>query len=693
MHKRTENKLKIDILETRSGISEFYTKIFMPIFDQFVISFFRKKVSMRVLSLLIVSLFVMDCTYSQISGLTDSRDSTSFDNRKSFSVNYRMVPVLAKYENRYNILSNINLNLHSVEVSYALQNSLTSANYNDSSILKGYGFLMNNWTTVDLSNPGIPVDAKEIYYGAWRNNIVKSSSESEIQQSMINGTRQLIDLGYSDLGRDFLPFITTLMEESHLINYNHARLYPGKASRGIVPSVDILNALATQDNRVQAGVCRDIHETGRELLKTMCETWYDHFYPEKKIDFNDFIFLQSWTTNKSQHITISLINPLNTGEVYELDWGRVIERKNITGYNSGRLYGNNYRIWKYDSEKQRTIPVDFKRTQFGKILDEDILTPEEYRQFNGIFDEEFYSDIRYNKNLGRSGNLKFSLGTYHPYQKYFLSSWYLNTSKKKITGFLYHSNKFALQAALHEDTRKKNFLYPQIDWKTAASLMVIPRYISNFETPQYSIGNFTIQTFLKQQVDIFGIFNCFYLSDSINKPVRNSTSVSGDGNLSFSNGFVVGYKTENRSFYSSAGVQARSCLLVNDIRLFSSNFAVLISNLKIITPAIDVMGNIMFVFKKNSNLSFDGLVEFTNMDAVLFSGSMTGKIGISEILNLGITVGVNDQVKGIEYFWYPAQRKWVDVMLNFSDDSFSVGLLKMPLSGATLNISFRRYLK
>jgi hypothetical protein len=357
------------------------------------------------------------------------------------------------------------------------------------------------------------------------------------------------------------------------------------------------------------------------------------------------------------------------------------------------LYGNNYRIWQYNNEKQRSEPIDFKRTQFGKILDEDILTREEYRQFNGIYDEEFYSDIRYYKNMGKSGKMSFSLGTYHPCMKYFLSSWYLNTGKKKIAGFLDHSNTIALQAALHEDTRKKIFLYPQTDWKTAVSLMSIPRYISRFETPEYSFGNFTFEAYLKQQFDVFLILNSFIIGDSIKKTSRNSISVSGDGNLTFSNGFNIEYNTENRSFYSSAGVQARSCMLANDIRLFSPNPAVLIPNLKIITPAIDVMGNIMFTFKRNCNLSFDALFEFTNMDAVLFSGSVTGKIGISERADLGISFGTNDQLKGIEYFWYPAQRKWMDIRLNYSDSSFSVSLLKMPMSVTTFNISFRRDLK
>jgi hypothetical protein len=195
---------------------------------------------------------------------------------------------------------------------------------------------------------------------------------------------------------------------------------------------------------------------------------------------------------------------------------------------------------------------------------------------------------------------------------------------------------------------------------------------------------------MNQQVDAFLIANSFITSDTLDKTKHNSISASGDGNLSFSNGLNVNYTSANRFLYSSAGVQARSCLLANDIRLFSPDPAVFISNLKIITPAIDVFGNIRLAFQNNSSLSFDALFEFTNMDAVLFSGSVSGKIGISEKMNLGVSFGTNDQLQGIEYFWYPVQRKWVDLSIFYSVNSLSVGLLRMPVGGTTFNISFKR---
>jgi hypothetical protein len=278
-------------------------------------------------------------------------------------------------------------------------------------------------------------------------------------------------------------------------------------------------------------------------------------------------------------------------------------------------------------------------------------------------------------------------------QKYFLSSWHLKTDSKKITDFLFHSNTYALQAALLEDTRKKNFLYPQNDWNSAVSIMTIPRYISSFETPHYKLGNFSVETYLKQQIDLFFILNSFDFYENTKNRQDNGFSISGDGNITFSNGFKINYKPGNGKFHTSSGVQARSCLLANDIRNFAPNPSLLLPNLKIITPAIDVLGDFGFSVNRNSTFSLNALFEFTNMDAVLFSGSMTGNIEISEKMYLGISFGANDQLKGMKYFWYPSDRKWVDISLNYLDNSFGAGLLKMPVSGTTFNLSFRRYLK
>ena len=275
---------------------------------------------MRCFFFWIASLFIMNCSYSQISNSTTTSDTIlrhHFFKDSLVSINYRMLPEFAKYGTRYIILKNVNTEYRPVEINYSLQNFLKAENYNDSSLLNGFYLVNENITQgkalySELA-PYKPINEKELFYGVWRNQLTKSSSEGEIQQSIINGTNTLIDLGYSDMANDFFPFITGLMEEQHIINYDLTRTKGfEKGSKGIVTSVEILNALGSQDARNKFGVCRDIHETGRQLLKPMCEVYFNHFYPDKKIDFDDYIFLQSWTTDASQHVTLSLIYPLNT---------------------------------------------------------------------------------------------------------------------------------------------------------------------------------------------------------------------------------------------------------------------------------------------------------------------------------------------------------------------------------------------
>ncbi len=239
-----------------------------------------------------------------------------------------MLPELARYEKRYRILSDFNDDLQNIETYHSLQNILSGRGYKDSSAVSSFNLL----NQTGISFPSDRVGKKELFYAAWRNKLTQSKNGDEIKSSVGEGTLAMIDLGYSDLKNDFLPFITILMEEQHIFNYDNSRTKAfGQGSRGIVTSVQILNALHSRDTEQNFGVCRDVHEMGRELLKTMSETYYNHFHPGNEIDFDDYIFLQSWTTNKSHHVTISLIDPLDNSNIYELDWGRVIEKRNNAG--------------------------------------------------------------------------------------------------------------------------------------------------------------------------------------------------------------------------------------------------------------------------------------------------------------------------------------------------------------------------
>lgn len=628
----------------------------------------------------------VNCGFSQFR--TANEADTVRIPEKTFSLNFRILPEISRFEKRYRILTNVNDDYGNVVVNYSIQDQIEISLFRDSSLSAAFRFLSGSYLPSSYPQP---VSEKELFYGVWRSSLTKSNSEEGIRQSIMDGTNTMIGLGYKSFGDDFLPFITGLMEEQHIVNYDNSRTKAfGKGSRGIVTSLEIINALGSRDGDRDAGVCRDVHETGRELLKTMSETWYGHFHPEEQIDFDDYIFLQSWMTNKSQHVTISLIDPLDNRKVYELDWGRVIERINMPGYDNGRMYGNNYRIWKYNPAKRRSVPVDSRRTAFGKILDENILTAEEYTQFNGIYDQEFYSDARYINKTGKYGDLSFSVGAYNPGQHYFMAGWSYTMRKKKLTRFLNHSGTFALQGVIHEDTRKKQLLFPQIDWQFAGSIMGIPRVISKFETPGLLLsGNWTMDAFLNQQFDAFLVGNSFYRNDFSDK---NELSGSGDGNLSFSNGININYLSTDKSLSSTFTIQARSFLMANDIRIFTPNVFSLIPNLCIVTTAVDATGDAVLRLNPRNSFSLSGMLSFTNLDAIVYSGSVSANTSLSEELQLTTSFSSIGQAKGIEYFWYPVSRRWFDVKLSYLENSFSFSLLKYREGRLTCNVSFTRSL-
>ncbi|HLP73331.1 MAG TPA: hypothetical protein VK155_10545 [Bacteroidales bacterium] len=606
--------------------------------------------------------------------------------KSSFSIRLRMIPAYGQYTSRYSELSNVNDDYAAVDFSYSVQDMLRQAGLQDSSLDKALHYMWEKYNELPVK----PLGEKELFYSVWRSQLVNSHDDASIRRSMEEGTKTLLGMGYSDLGRDFMPFITGILEEQQLINYDPLRTKIfAKASRGVVSSVQILNTLALEDTYQNAGVCRDVHEMARQLLKTMSETYYEQVYPGKAINFDNYLFLQSWMTNRSHHVTLSMIDPLDTKKVYELDWGRVIERNNISNYANGRMYGNTYRVWQFKPSKQRSVPVDFRRTQFGKILDEQILSREEYMQFNGLYDDEDYSDITYRGRPGKFGKLSVSAGTYHPSQRFLIGSWSLTTRKRKVF-FLRHSTTYALQGALQEDTRRKQLLYPQKDWDMTASLMGIPRVISKFETGVLRKGNFSFDAFINQQFDIFLILSSFKYGKVNEGDPHQEFSWSGDGNLSFSNGFRIRHSTKDRSLSNSLTLQARSCLLPNDIRLMTPNPATLFGKARILTPALDAITGTRISLNTRNVLSVNTVFEFTNMNSIIFSGTVSSQSSVSDKISWIVEAGATEQLKGMNYFWYPAARRQAGISLLVDRKQFSIGFYKYPESSITCSLGFRQ---
>jgi hypothetical protein len=185
---------------------------------------FQKTDYMRCFFFGFVSLFIMNYSYPLISNPEIASDTTGRHHNSKDSlicINYRMLPDLARYAPRYKILSSVNKDSRPININFSVQNFLKAENNGGSSLLDGYYLVNENMTQGNALyselESFIPVAGKELAYGVWRNQLIKSSSENEIRQSITNGTNTLIDLGYSDLVNDFLPFITVIMEEQHII--------------------------------------------------------------------------------------------------------------------------------------------------------------------------------------------------------------------------------------------------------------------------------------------------------------------------------------------------------------------------------------------------------------------------------------------------------------------------------------------
>jgi hypothetical protein len=134
-------------------------------------------------------------------------------------------------------------------------------------------------------------------------------------------------------------------------------------------------------------------------------------------------------------------------------------------------------------------------------------------------------------------------------------------------------------------------------------------------------------------------------------------------------------------------------VLPKDIRLMSPNVLVLVPNLRFVTPAIDLVSNTNITLNERSSLSVKALAEFTNKDAILFSGSIAGRLSLSKNIYFVTSIGVNDQIKGVPYFWYPVSRKWIDFQFNYLNNGLSISLLEVPENQHSINISFRKYLR
>jgi len=111
---------------------------------------------------------------------------------------------------------------------------------------------------------------EDVLYAIWRKNIVHTETETDMLNNIRENTQEMMRLGYNNLANDLFPFITMLMWEQRQYHYDKERVISTQESaKGIVTSIQILNALETLDSKEVAGVCRDVHDMGLRMLRPM----------------------------------------------------------------------------------------------------------------------------------------------------------------------------------------------------------------------------------------------------------------------------------------------------------------------------------------------------------------------------------------------------------------------------------------
>jgi hypothetical protein len=594
----------------------------------------------------VVILLAVLCLFSE------TLSSQEADSSKNASLIIKLklneIPTVYKALERYAIISDFTKNSPANKINQTAFNYLSEINIPDLDFTENYEALKNN-TSYAITN----ANDLQLFYAIWRKKLINIEHDSQLPEIMNYGLEHLISEGYTDLSGDVFPFVTMLMDEHHKYHYDHTRTKAfGEGARGTYTVTETFSIFKVPDKTQTVGVCRDIHDTGLRMIRELSTNYYSKLYPELKINTDDYIFLTSWVTQSSQHITISYIDPLNPKTVYELDWGRLIKKTDNYGYEHGRNYGNVFRVWQFNENKGISVPIDYKNTMIGNILDEQYYNTDEAEAFLGIKNVEPYSALELKKPIGKQMKWQLSLGNLALEQGYFLTGISHRSKKLNIGKKISFQGSAALQAMFLQETEKKNVMFPINTYVSSHALMGFPRYTASFKLFESKIfDRLESHFYFHNRIEVFFLTNRS-VRDTDEKPYKINTS--GDGGIYSTQGYSVRYVA--KQFSSELKLQNRSFLIPKDVRLMSPNPFEVLGNARIVSPARDLILNINFSTGKWLSITGKTIFEFTNMGNTLFHGQFEIDTKIKQVASLHLGAQSYYNISGVHYFWYPVNR-------------------------------------
>lgn len=612
------------------------------------------------LCLLLLSL----TTYLSVS----AKNQDSLQNKKtSFQITYNQIPSVFQGMYRYSVVSEDTDQWKKYPALHKAQEYLTPLQLQNNSFEENFNFL--RYTASKQSYEIDLASDLDLYYAVWRAKLITINNENELKHLTNYGAEYLINKGYSI--EEILPFLSLLLQEHHDFHYDDSRTKSfGKNSKGIIPTVNLINNYNNYQQAERAGVCRDIHDVALRLLRQIGSTYYNSLYPDKNINIDNYLFLTSWATQSSQHVTVSFIDPLNTKKTYELDWGRLIKKNNNIGYEHGRNYGNAYRVWKFDSNKNVIKPIDSKKTSLGNFLDDQVYTQDEFDAFAGIKFVETYSAFKFEKKFKSILAVNTSLGTMSQNQQYAQATVSARFKEKKIVKHFIFNNTLAFQTLLLENTEKKNLQFPQNNYAIARALYFFPRYIGNIKSKKLKVSkNISCNFYAVGSIEAILYKNGYTLDSN-----KKDKFQSGDGGVYFSQGYQLNYTNASSSFNTEIKIQNRSFLISKDVRLMTPHPFELLFNAKIVSPAQDLIVSINYVVTPYTVLKTKSILEYTNQKNIITENQIELQNKINKIGYLFLSGAICKNLKGIEYFWNPVNRNRLELSYSNLKQNIKTGI-------------------
>ncbi|MBK8702044.1 MAG: hypothetical protein IPN29_21725 [Saprospiraceae bacterium] len=603
-------------------------------------------------------------TFSVISAVSNKGSAQTAN---SLYFNAITPATIFKSTNRYQILSDLSDDLRTDLINWKVQTILEANDRTQLSFKENLQFLQNY--DIPFTNEQRPVSENELKFAIWRTRLSNIQEDKELHAAVQYGMEYLMYNGKTEW-KDLMPFVTMLMQEHYDYHYDHKRVkVKGATAGGILTTTDIFRTFRPYDSTAVAGVCRDIHDVGLRLIREMGNEFFDSRYPDKNINMDDYLFLASWTTQSSQHVTVVMTDPLDNRKSYELDWGRLIEKYDNAGYDHGRNYGNVYRIWQFDPASDVIRPIDSKKTSVGKLMDIGVYSRFEYDAFEGLRNIEPTMQLGFNRRLSSRLSLSAAAGALNNNQR-FMQLTLLRRGKEKEWGkVLRYTGNWAFQTMAMEESEKKNIMYPNYTFTTAMVYHAFPRYIGHLSSSDIRLSKaITANLFLAGSFELFLNFNQFNTTTNDYPQFTNS----GDASIFLTQGFQVRYKNIHSNFHVEAKILNRSFLIPKDVRLMSIKPSELLSSLVWMHSAQDLFIQTGFTIGDRSSFSARSVLEYTSLHNLLTNQEVELHYKIHKKYYLGASSGFVRNLKGQPQFWYSLNKSWIDLSYNNTLRNYSV---------------------